>query len=118
MITSFTDYQQKALRTAKRVEQGYDLTHAALGLTGEAGEFADAIKRYVVYTKPLDKVNCIEEIGDILWYCALAAESLGVTLSEIAQVNIDKLKLRYPEKYSDLFAQRRADKVQEECYED
>ncbi len=106
----FKQYQKQALRTAKRVERGWDLNHAALGLTGEAGEFADAIKKHIIYSQPLDNANCIEELGDILWYCALAAEALGVDLDEVAALNISKLKLRYPDVYSDLYAKKRLDK--------
>lgn len=106
----FKQYQQQAIRTAKRVERSWDLNHAALGLTGEAGEFADAIKKHVIYNQPLDNANCIEELGDILWYCALAAEALGVDLDEVAALNISKLKLRYPDVYSDLYAKKRLDK--------
>lgn len=104
------DFQQQSMRTAKRVDQAYDLTHAALGLTGEAGEFCDAIKKHVIYGKPLDRGNALEELGDILWFCALAADTLGVNLSEVAEMNVQKLRLRYPEKYSDNLAKQRLDK--------
>lgn len=109
-MKSFDEYQPAALRTAKRMNEDCDLMHAALGLAGEAGEFADAIKKYLVYAKPLDRANAIEEIGDILWYCALACETLGVNMSEVAEQNISKLMLRYPEKYTDVLAAKRLDK--------
>ena len=104
------EYQKQAVRTAKRVNQDFDLMHAALGLSGEAGEFSDAIKRHLVYGKPLDRTNAFEELGDILWYVALACESLGVDMSEIAKLNLDKLRIRYPEEYSDSLASKRLDK--------
>lgn len=106
------DYQKQALRTAKRVDMQFDLNHAALGLCGEAGEFADAIKKANVYGKQLDRLNAIEELGDILWYVALACESLGVNMSEVAEQNLIKLSLRYPDQYSDLMAQKRLDKTE------
>lgn len=109
-MKNFDEYQWRALRTAKRVDEKFDLTHAALGLTGEAGEFADAIKKHTVYGRPLDRGNAIEELGDLMWFVALGCASLGVTMAEVAQQNIDKLKLRYPEKYSDLLAHQRLDK--------
>ena len=105
------EYQQLAVRTAKRVDRKYDLTHAALGLSGEAGEFGDAIKKSVIYNKPLDEWNAIEELGDILWYVALASATLDVSMAEIAKMNIDKLRLRYPDQYTDTLAQKRLDKA-------
>lgn len=100
-----------ALRTAKRVDFQIDLTHATYGLTGEAGEFADAVKKHQIYGQELDKQNLLEEIGDILWYAALAAEILGSNLNLIALRNVGKLQRRYPEKYTDLLASERRDKA-------
>lgn len=111
-MNDMTEYQWKAMRTAKRVDEKFDLTHAALGLAGEAGEFADAVKKHTVYGRPLDRGNAIEELGDLLWFVALGCATLGVTMAEVAQQNIDKLKLRYPDKYEDLLAHKRLDKEQ------
>lgn len=106
-------YQELAMRTAKRTNTAEDLMHAALGLSGEAGEFADCIKRWLVYGSSLDRVNAAEEIGDILWYCALACESLDIKMEDVARCNIEKLKIRYPDKYHDTLAAKRLDKAQE-----
>lgn len=100
------------MRTAK--DMGglkMDLIHASLGISGEAGEFADAVKRHAVYGKELDRVNGLEELGDLLWYVALGCEKLSSTMAEVMQANIDKLAIRYPEKYTDAAALARADKV-------
>ena len=105
------EYMSLALRTAKHQDDLDMLIHAALGLSGEAGEFADAVKRYVVYENPLRHENAVEELGDLLWYVALAAHALNVTLDDVADYNIAKLKLRFPQQYSDAFASGRADKV-------
>jgi len=94
------DYQFLANRTAKDLGFKDGLIHAALGLTGEAGEFADAQNRQ----------HMIEELGDILWYVAYACEVLGEPLEIIARDNIEKLKKRYPEAYSDFNAHARLDK--------
>ena len=72
------------------------LCNVALGLTGESGEFADSVKKHLFQGHPIDVMNLAEEIGDVLWYCALAASALPFTLDEIAQRNIEKLKKRYP----------------------
>lgn len=89
----------------------YDLLHASLGISGEAGELLDAVKKSFIYNKPLDIANAKEELGDALWYIALACRTLNVSFEELMQMNIDKLTLRYPEKYTDADAIARADKV-------
>lgn len=107
----FDIYQRQANRTAKKSDDlNYNLTHAALGLAGEAGEFVDAVKKTAIYGKPLDVENLREEMGDLLWYVALACESLGVNMGGVAQQNIDKLKRRYPNAYADEYAIMRLDK--------
>jgi NTP pyrophosphatase (non-canonical NTP hydrolase) len=104
-------YQELALRTAKPLDSDLDdLQHALLGMTSEVGEIADAFKKHVIYGKPLDKANIAEEIGDVLWYLAIGAKAIGVSLDEIAAGNITKLQARYPEKYSDELAAARLDK--------
>ncbi len=66
------------------------------------------------YGKPLDENNLKEEAGDILWYIAgPLCRALGCTLDEIAQINVNKLRARYPEKYTDAAALARADKAPE-----
>lgn len=109
-MKQFSEYQKAALRTAKRVDEKFDLMHSAFGLAGEAGEFSDAIKGHLIYNKPLDRGNAIEELGDLMWFIALACETLGVDMGEVAQQNVDKLRLRYPEKYTDSLAAQRLDK--------
>lgn len=106
----FKIFQQQALRTAKRVNFQLDLTHSAYGLAGEAGEFVDSVKKHQIYGQELNKENLLEEIGDILWYAAMAAEVLGANLDDIAASNVAKLQKRYPEKYTDLLASERLDK--------
>lgn len=93
-------YQQQAMRTAKMLPHRDNLIHFALGLTGEAGELADAIKKHVVYGRELDKINVIEELGDILWMVALACETLDVPMQDVADANIGKLRARYPQGFS------------------
>lgn len=109
-MLNFITYQVKAMRTAKPGDTDFDLMHAAYGLAGEAGEFADCIKKHQVYAKPFDRENAIEELGDVLWFVALACNALDVTMEEVAAANIEKLSKRYPEKYSDQHAAARLDK--------
>lgn len=76
------------------------LQHAAMGLVTEAGEFMDMLKKHIYYGKPLDLVNAKEENGDSFWYLALAMDELSTTMNEVLTLNINKLKLRYPAKFS------------------
>ena len=84
-----------------------DLIHASLGLTSEAGEFADALKKSFAYGRELDRVNLAEELGDLMWYIGLACDALNVTLEDVCIANIAKLQKRYPEKFADRGAENR-----------
>lgn len=111
-VTGLNSYQALADRTAKDMgTEEMNLIHAALGVTSEAGEFADAIKAHAIYGKDLDRMNCMEELGDLLWFINLACKHLGWDIIEVMQENINKLVVRYPEKYSDQAAITRADKT-------
>jgi len=77
------------------------LLHAAMGLCTEVGEFMDMLKKHILYGKPLDEVNLKEELGDELWYTALALDELKSTFDECMDVNIKKLRLRYPNKFTE-----------------
>ncbi|QQS39178.1 nucleoside triphosphate pyrophosphohydrolase family protein [Candidatus Woesebacteria bacterium] len=99
------DYIKKAIRTEsvhyrKLTKGNQRLEHAILGMITESGELADALKKYKFYNLPLDKVNLIEEIGDVLWYVAIACDELGVDFEKIMDKNIRKLEVRYPEKFT------------------
>jgi len=104
------EFNRGAGATAKRVDFSYDLMHSALGVASEAGEFTTSVKEHLIYGKPLDKENLKEELGDLLWFINLACDVLNLDLGDVMQANIDKLKKRYPEKYSDADALARADK--------
>ena len=89
------EYQRKAMRTA--THECYDLANAALGITGEAGEVADIIKKHLYQGHDLYPSEVIDELGDVLWYVALMADYFNVTLGFVMQQNITILKARYPE---------------------
>lgn len=85
--------------------------HMATGLSGEAGELIDAIKKHCIYQKPLDIENVKEEAGDILFYLTGLLNDLGLTLEECIEANHEKLSKRYPNlKYTNEDAIKRADK--------
>lgn len=85
--------------------------HMAVGVSGESGELLDAIKKHVMYNKPLDFYNVIEELGDIEFYLEGIRQQLGITREETLAHNIKKLSVRYAAGYSDQAAQARADKA-------
>ena len=73
---------------------------AGLGLTGEAGEVADLIKKKFFHKHEIDRNEFVKEIGDVLWYLAFLANSMGIELDECIDVNINKLNERYPNGFS------------------
>ena len=86
--------------------------HAFMGLLTEVGELVDAYKKHIFYGKPLDDVNVKEEVGDILWYIAILLDVGGVSFAECMEAVIAKLRVRYPEKFTEQSAIER-DLVQE-----
>jgi NTP pyrophosphatase (non-canonical NTP hydrolase) len=84
------------------IEQDADvprLLTAALGLTAESGEFTEVVKKIILQGKPYNEENVFHmkrELGDICWYLAQACMALDTTFDEIIEMNVDKLKARYP----------------------
>ena len=93
------------------------LMHGAIGLTTEAGEFIDALKKHVYYGKELDRVNLAEEMGDLFWYLAIIADELKVDFESVMKTNIDKLRARYGEKFSEEKAENRDLQAEREILE-
>jgi NTP pyrophosphatase (non-canonical NTP hydrolase) len=88
--------------------------HAALGVCGEAGELADAIKKEVVYNREPNRQNIVEELGDLKFYIRKIQNLYGITDQEVDDHNADKLSVRYVGlEYSDAAANARADKLNE-----
>lgn len=85
----------------------------ALGLTGEAGEVADIIKKHIFHGALLDREKLVKELGDVLWYDAITARyTAGVSLGEVALENMRKLRLRHPNGFTKETAQAKADEEQ------
>ena len=104
------DYQQLAARTlhpAQTADQR--LANAALGLTGEAGEVAEHVKKHLFHGTPLDRDAVAKELGDCLWYLAALAGAIGATLDDVASANVEKLRRRYPEGFSEERSLNRAE---------
>lgn len=91
---------------APRIELG-GVINAALGLSGEVGELNDMLKKWVFHEKQLDVEHLKREISDVCWYLALMCDSFNFNLDEIMQINIDKLKVRYPQGFDTYKANHR-----------
>ena len=103
------EYQSLAMRTANQsLTKENQLINAALGLCGEAGEFADLIKKMKYQGHEMDKTHLAKELGDVCWYIALGATALDVDIETIMQMNIDKLKARYPDGFKPKNSMERA----------
>lgn len=92
-----TEYQQKAMRTASEKSKMDLLENGVMGLCGEAGECIDVVKKYLYQGHKLDKLKLKDELGDVLWYVAIACQALGITLDDVMEHNVKKLLLRYPD---------------------
>ena len=106
------EYQALAMRTAGATTPEELLINGVMGMCGEAGEACDLVKKHVFQGHTLDKEHFAKELGDVLWYIAAAAASVGYSLDTVMQMNIDKLKARYPDGFSaELSQHRKADDV-------
>ena len=99
---TINEYQYAALRTAQtdKLSARELLLNSALGLCGESGEVADLLKKYHFQGHNLDLDHVAKELGDIAWYLAIGASAIGYDLETILQMNVDKLKARYPNGFS------------------
>lgn len=93
------EYQKQALTTVIKTDSEFrDLLHWVLGINGEAGEIAEKVKKIIRdkngEVSDEDKHEMAKEVGDVLWYLAVFAHHLGVSLETVAQQNLDKLKSR------------------------
>jgi NTP pyrophosphatase (non-canonical NTP hydrolase) len=78
------------------------LLHGAIGLVTESGELIDALKKSAFYGRKLDKQNLREELGDVMWYLAILLDELDYSFEQCQQDNINKLRKRYPEGFTDV----------------
>jgi len=96
------EYQRNAMRTASGISTSCPenlLLQGVMGMSGESGEALDIVKKIMFQGHELNeatKEHLIRELGDVLWYVATTAEALNVPLETVMQVNIDKLRARYP----------------------
>ena len=95
---TINEYQKLAMTTLNpKLSEKDILINGVMGLCGESGEAIDIVKKHLAQGHELDREHLIDELGDIAWYLADTAQVLGVTLEEVLERNIYKLKNRYPE---------------------
>ena len=109
-------YDVFSQRLATLNDQGFPtqrLLTAAVGMTAEAGEFTEVVKKIVFQGKPVNEDNLFHlkrELGDVMWYVMQACVGLGVSLEEVVEMNVEKLMARYPEGAFDVyFSENRKD---------
>lgn len=97
-------YIKEASRTNAPLDNNYDdmtSIHMILGMVTEVAELADVYKKHLAYKKFKDMVNIKEELGDLMWYIAGFCKMNNINIHEVLQTNINKLKARYPDKFTE-----------------
>lgn len=94
-ILTLVRYDEFVRRLFKQMDHKLMQCHAAMGVTGEAGELADAIKKHVIYNQDLDRDNIVEELGDLRFYIQAVMNIYGISETEVLQSNGIKLAKRY-----------------------
>lgn len=95
---SANEYQCRAMFYEKDMNETYPrILNGLMGLNGEAGECIDLLKKTYFQGHPYDLKALVKELGDVAWYLALSADAIGVDLSYIFRMNLDKLAKRYPD---------------------
>lgn len=92
-MTTFNEYLE-FVRSMKVYPEKHAIVYPALGLSGEAGEIAEKVKKMLRGDKPLDKEAILKELGDPLWYITSLADDLGYTLQDVIDANVEKLTSR------------------------
>jgi NTP pyrophosphatase (non-canonical NTP hydrolase) len=100
-MTTLDAYQEGAARTINpALDDAQRLLDAAAGLAEESGEVLGIVRKHVMQGRVLDRDALTRELGDALWCIAIAAQSIGVSLSEVARVNDEKLRTRHPQGFT------------------
>ncbi|MCB9520811.1 MAG: nucleoside triphosphate pyrophosphohydrolase family protein [Myxococcales bacterium] len=104
----FATYQALAARTARHENSALDrLTNGALGLGGEGGEVVELVKKHRYHGHVLDTAALSKELGDVLWYLSELCSASGLSLDDVAEQNIQKLRDRYPDGFSETRSKER-----------
>lgn len=106
---TINEYQKAAYRTANQsLTDSQQLQNGLMGLNGESGECIDILKKHLFQGHDLDKYHIAKELGDVAWYLAVSAQALGFDLETILQMNVEKLKARYPHGFDAGHSQHRS----------
>lgn len=104
----YKEYAESVRRTMAilpKIEE--DNLHMVLGISTEAGELLDVFKKNLAYKKDIDWVNVREEIGDLMWYISNFCTINNLDFGDILLKNVEKLKVRYPDKFTEHNANNR-----------
>lgn len=95
----FSKYQQQTRKTFIKTKHQPELVLArmTLGLTGESGEVAEKVKKFLRGDKEVNELrfDLAHELGDVLWYISEICNLMGLELDGIAEINLDKLQKRH-----------------------
>lgn len=106
---TINEYQKAAYRTANQsLTDSQQLQNGLMGLNGESGECIDILKKHLFQGHDLDKYHIAKELGDVAWYLAVSAQALGFDFETILQMNVEKLKARYPNGFDAGHSQHRS----------
>ena len=98
---TINEYQALALRTESRITTDpVPYIRVLEGLMGLNGEAIDLMKKVLFQGHEFDREHMAKELGDIAWYLAVSADAIGYDLESILQMNVDKLRTRYPDGFS------------------
>ena len=104
-----SEYPKLVERLNELERQGADVSRlmtAAFGMSAEAGEFTEVVKKIFLQGKPYTEENVFHmkrELGDLCWYLAQACMALDITFEEVLEMNYEKLSARYPEGAFDVY---------------
>lgn len=105
----YAEYAKEVQRTCGIEDHRDRLTLTALGIAGEAGEVVDIIKKVLYHAHELDTSALCQEVGDLFWYMTLLCETLGLSLDDVMQANVEKLRQRYPQGFDEQRSQMRVE---------
>jgi NTP pyrophosphatase (non-canonical NTP hydrolase) len=115
-MNKFQKLEKKLLRTKSLSFKSRDrlqdnkslkLLEFSTGLIEESNEVLTCIRKNIFSGKELDENNLKEELGDVLWYCCALMSELGTNMEEVMKIQKQKLKIRYPEKYTEKLSRNR-----------
>lgn len=115
---AYSDFVSSLLqppRADPNVPEGWGshrILHAALGLCGEAGEVAEAIKKPIFMGHPISQEKLVKEIGDVLFYLVCLCSEIGTPLPVVMKTNMEKLRLRFPNGFTSADSVARKDKIE------